>query len=399
MNVISKTKQVAKRHSRNIIIFVSLIIGIISIVIYYLKVWKKEPPVEIVRNRKYSNKVTVNPCIGDMVYRRDNDICIWGHSNPKPKTDSEIINSSYNEGSLKINGHPFILHKNGNLNIYRHWWSLSNCLYFTRGYSKKPGHYFIQTNQGLYYTSSSSIMKLTNDVYDRMVIYENTPYVIKKGRLYKCPSPMEFITANFRLNMNHWDIDPINFIGGFDIRIVDIVDISCAANDELIITVSSGRVLYIPTSKESDLINRRYLKHVIDRSSIYYNPFGDIKLDLRSNIRNIVTSFNKEEWKKLPINRIILGDTSDTFMIFYNHDISIIHNGNVIMTLNGISYAIFGPAGSNLIYTINLSGVTRVYNYKEGLISGRTILDKMSRVDVADDNILLISQKNIINTL
>lgn len=347
----------------------------------------KEPPKE-------------DPCVEGVIYKRGDDVCIWGHPNPIPRSDIEISRTSYNDGFMRIDRHPFLLFRNGSLRIHRHWWRFNNVQYLVQGYDQTKGYYFVQVSDGLYYVSNTDMRLLTNSVYDKMVFYESTPYVLRDGRLYRCPSTMEFVTANFKLRMDHWDVEPINFIGGFDVRFMEIVDVSVADNDELILIIDSGRVLYIPSSKESDLINGRYLKDVVDRKVKYHNPFKGIKLELLSDTRSIVTTSHATSWRNLPIHRILLGSTSDVFLVFYNHDVALIKHDRITLRLSGITQATLGPIH---LYTVDLSGTLReyVHHHEDKSLQHqcRILSHNVSNVFITRDHLALISNSNIVSKL
>lgn len=397
-------KRLIRSKYNRLIVSIIVIIVIVIVIIVYVKYRVKDeievPMIStdvISRPRKSSMKST---CIDGAIYKKGDMICLWGHPNPIPTSQKEIMATSYNDGFMKIDRHPFLLFKNGSLRIHRHWWELDNVRFVLQGYETTPGYYFIQVDEGLYYISNVDMRLLTNNIYDKMVLYENTPYALWKGRLYKCPSAMEFATANFKLHMKHWEIEPINFIGGFDVRFMDIVDVSVASNDELILVIDSGKVLYIPSSQESDLINGRYLKDVVGRKVKYQNKFRGIKLDLHSNTRSIVTSNHCNSWKALPIHRIILGDTADTFLIFYNHDIALIRHDKIIMKLSGITDA---TLDSTHLYTINIDGILRKYNYQQPDTLSRyqhqTLLHNVSNIFITYDHLTIISISNIVSKL
>lgn len=375
-------------------------LGIVILIIYYIIRYRRrripdntDEPSAI--NSRSIIKVQDDPCLNGVIYHRGDDLCIWGHPNPVPESDIERSRSEYNGGSIKINGHPFLYHSNGFLKIHRPWWQFSRILFISEGYDIHSGYYFIQTHSGLYYASATSTIHLTEEVYDQLIFYEKVPHLIRDGSLYRCPTSLTFNTAYFVLRTHRWDVEVVNFIGGFDIRFMDIVDMSCASNEELILVTSSGRILYIPTSSDSDLINSRSLKNVLRGTSRYHNPFSGIKLDLRPNIKKVITPLTNHNWRSLPIHRILLGESSETFIVFYNHSISIIDSNRIKMSLNGVSKAIWGSS-KNIIYTIDLCGTVSEYDIKIGDASRRILCHHMKDVDHHDGILMLRSNDNII---
>lgn len=386
--------------TRRVMVISAISLGVVIIFIYYtVRYYRRHPdklPESIISSTRSILKVNEDLCVNNVIYQRGDEICLWGHANPSPSTDIERSRSSYNGGYIRIDEHPFLYHPNGVMKIHRHWWQFSRTHFFTRGYTMHPGHFFIQTNEGLHYISSNSSRMLTTDIYDRLIFYENVPYVLKSGRIYKCMNEMAFNTSQFILRTNQWELESISFIGGFDIRFIDVIDMSCAKNDELIIVTSTGRVLYIPTSKNSGLVNQRYLKSVLRGDSKYLNPFDDIRIDLKTDMREIVTKTKSRSWKRLPIRRICLGESVDDILIFYNHSISVIRHNRTLFSLDGVKDAV---VQDDAVYVVDLSGTLCEYSISEGIGSRRILCRHMNRIELVDDIILMISDGSIVSKL
>lgn len=392
--------------ARRVMVISVVSAGIILIFIYYTIRYYRSHPEQLDDSNPADRREVIEPssilkikdelCLNNVIYQRGDEICLWGHANPSPVSDLEKSRSSYNGGYIRIDGHPFLYYPNGVMKIHQPWWQFSKSRFFTRGYSIHPGHYFIQTDQGLYYISSSSIRLLSTDIYDKLIFYENVPYILWNGSIYRCMNETTFNTSQFILRTNQWDLEKINFIGGFDIRFMEIVDMSCALNDELIIVTSIGRILYIPTSQNSGLINQRSLKSVLRGYSKYQNPLEDIRLDVRPHIRQIVTSIKNRSWKKLPIHRIVLGDSIDDLLIFYNHSISIIRNDRNVFSLDGVKDAI---VNDDTVYVIDLSNTVCEYSISEGIGSRVILCRHMSRLSIVDDTLLMICDSSIVSKL
>lgn len=284
-------------------------------------------------------------CVKNKSYLLDsNTICLWGYANPLPYNREEIAGAAYNGGSIIVNEHPLLLDmNNGNsLSMRREWWQLSNIISIVSGYNE--GEYLILNNRGLWYSTNDRLLHLTDEVFDMLFKYKDTPYGLIDGQIRKGLSKIEHERNNgviYDGRSPYWSWEPIRTLASSDLTDMYIVDVSVADN---------GEVLLVDDSYRTHLINSHHRMYLDLESEEYI-----------SNTRTI--DIGSRKWYHLPIWKIKLGQSSRHFLIFYSHDVALIENDIILYTVSNIKDAIIHPKDKYSIIVVDKYDYIAMYRY------------------------------------
>lgn len=329
-------------------------VGLLIVGIYYSKKGDTVQAQQSVTPRRnlYSVYADLNRvdkhCVKGKTYIIDSDsLCLWGHLNPLPRDSKEIEGSSYNGGSIIVRSHPMLL-LDGKLSIMRDWWQLPEVVSVISGYNK--GEYFILNSQGLWYSAPNRLQHLTTDVFDLLFKYKDTPYALVDGQVRKGLSKIEYERNNGLIydgRSPYWSWEPMRSLASSDLTDLYILDVSVA---------DSGEILVVDDSYTTHLLNS-------------YNKMR-IELEDEERIVQTRTIVESNRWKRLPIWKVKLGQSSRHFLIFYRHDVALVENDIILYTVSNIKDAVIDPVDKYSIIVVDKYDNIILHRYKG---SGRAI--------------------------
>lgn len=290
-------------------------------------------------------------------------IRLWDREIIAPQTSDELFITSWNQGSLILNGQIFRLPQ---LDIPAGWWRFSSVVDIC---DAPDGGYFILSD-ALYYVDeviqriAPARVRISlrdeeeGQEIQRVFFYAKALHVLAGQQLYRGLTRHDLNKYYREQRSNdperffqYWGWERVQYLRGRDISHLKIHDLSLAEDGALFLVDTEGHTL----------LNQAYIQA----------PAGLSALDRRNGcwlidsviIRNYHTHYSVT---KEP-TRHRYGSSVREYLKFQGQKVSLIHHDQVIFSLKRVKDAIIDPRSPFSVYILTLEGGLRRYSYYDNL--------------------------------